>query len=387
FDVGTITTITYTATDECSNQKTCSFTVTVDAVDNGSITLDCPNNITVTAEAGQSGATISWAAPISSTSCPSGGLFINQTGGQTNGSFFPEGTYQIVYEAGDACNNIASCSFSITVLPESTGGDYCESESDFPYHDYIGGVQLNTLNNPSGKSKYSDFTAISTDLSIGIPYDLILTTAYSWTTYNESWKVWIDYNQNGIFEEPAEIAFSGTTIAPPNGTDFATLNGVITAPAGALTGATRMRVSMKRGNVMPEPCEILPFGEVEDYTINILGSNNTGLLGNDNTPNVTDRYENTNDLDDERREAITLYPNPTKRHLYLEAPKFAGLQVTISIYNHMGRLVKSIEKEAFPADVALRIDLKNQINGFYYIAIKAKDRKLVTKKFVIEDMR
>jgi CotH protein/GEVED domain-containing protein/chitobiase/beta-hexosaminidase-like protein/HYR domain-containing protein/lamin tail-like protein/type IX secretion system substrate protein len=385
FTVGTNTTITYSATDECGNQQNCSFTVTVDAPDNGFISLDCPDNIAITAEVGQTGTNISWAMVTGLTTCPSGGLSINQTGGQTSGSFFSLGTHQIDYEASDACGNTETCSFLITVLPENNSGEYCESESDFPYHDYIAGVQLNTINNTSGKSKYSDFTAISTDLNTGTSYDIILTTAYSWTTYNESWKVWIDYNQNGIFEEPNEVAFSGTTIAPPNGTDFATIIGIVTVPAGTLNGETRMRVSMKRGDVAPGSCENLPFGEVEDYTVNILGSNNGSLIGQDNVPNENDLE--VDGFESDRPEEITLYPNPTKRNLYIEAPKFAGLPVTITIYNHMGRKVKSINRDAFPADAPIRIDLKNQINGFYYLAIKAEGRKLVTKKFVIEDMR
>ena len=384
FAVGSTTTIMYSATDLCGNQQTCSFTITINAPDNGSISLDCPGDITVIAGAGQTGATVNWTEPDATTTCPSDGLATTQTGGQPNGSFFPIGNYQIVYEASDACGNQETCVFNITVLPESSGGDYCDSESEFPYHDYIGGVQLNTINNPSGKSTYSDFTAISTELTTGVSYDITLTTAYSWATFNESWRVWIDYNQNGTFEEPSEIAFSGTTIAPPNGTDFATINGVVTVPAGATSGTTRMRVAMKRGNAAPGPCEILPFGEVEDYSVNIPGSFTGSLIGQDN--NISSANEREADLSERHIDDVLLYPNPTKGRIYLEAPKFSGLPASVTVYNHLGQVVKSIEKDAFP-DSALRIDLNNPMNGFYYVAIKAEGRKLVTKKFSIETTR
>jgi hypothetical protein len=165
-------------------------------------------------------------------------------------------------------------SIRINANPGGGGGNpvpYCNSKSDFPWQDWIAGVQAGAINNPSGKSSYSDFTGLSTGLITGQPTPINLTAGYSWETWDEYWKVWIDYNQNGVFEEPGELAYSGVLPKPANGTPTAVLTGSLTVPFGTPIGKTRMRVSMKR-NSYAFPCETLPFGEVEDYSV-MIGTN------------------------------------------------------------------------------------------------------------------
>ena len=161
------------------------------------------------------------------------------------------------------------------MAPCAAPGTYCQSQSDFPWHEWIARVQLNTLDNASGKSTYSDFTALSTTLQQGSDYALTLTTGFSYFTWDEHWKVWIDYNHDGIFQEPDELVLYQVLTAPPAGTATASVTGTFKLPNTALTGPTRMRVSMKRGGA-PSPCEMLPFGEVEDYTVNIVNSLTSG---------------------------------------------------------------------------------------------------------------
>ncbi|GAB4251173.1 MAG: hypothetical protein Kow0027_14980 [Saprospiraceae bacterium] len=164
------------------------------------------------------------------------------------------------------------CTATGTVIVGTGNGQnaYCAAKGDFPWVDWITGVQLNDLDNSSGKSQYSDFTGVSTTLNAGSNYTVFLSNGFSWQTYDEYWKVWIDYNQNGAFEEPDELAFSRILSAPPLGTPSATLEGTIAVPATAQTGPTRMRVALKRG-AFATPCETIPFGEVEDYTV-VIGN-------------------------------------------------------------------------------------------------------------------
>ncbi len=366
FDVGTTTTITYTATDECGNNETCSFTVTVNAVDNGSITLTCPSDISVVAEVGQTGAVVNWTAASGSSTCPSDGLIITQTGGQPSGSFFEIGDYQILYNATDACGNDESCTFNITVLPGETGGEYCESEGDFPWHEWISNVQVNTLNNISGKNRYSDFTNLSTDLSPSLTYDINLTTGYSYTTYDEYWKVWIDYNQDGIFQEPAEVAYSGILSAPANGTPSATINGLISVPVDAATGLTRMRVSMKRG-AEPGPCELFGFGEVEDYSVNIIAGN----LVEDMPQNFARAQED-----------IEVFPNPAARQVNVVLEKNMNLDY-LEIFNIASKKVHTtlgIEEQK-----VYQFNVNNWPEGIYFIHLRLIDGRRITKRIIVNE--
>ena len=146
-----------------------------------------------------------------------------------------------------------------------TSANYCASASSNVNDEYIGRVQLNTIDNASGGQFYSNYTSISTDLSKDTQYTITITPTWTGTVYSEGYAVWIDYNQNGDFTDSGELVYSrsASTTTP--------INGSFTVPASASDGSTRMRVSMKY-NGIPTSCESFTYGEVEDYTVNIGGS-------------------------------------------------------------------------------------------------------------------
>jgi len=88
--------------------------------------------------------------------------------------------------------------------------------------------------------------------------------------------VWIDYNQDGDFSDNGEQVISRIVTAGTPGTTGLPATGNITIPNTALTGSTRMRVSMQRDSYAG-PCETFVNGEVEDYSINITSGGN-GLV-------------------------------------------------------------------------------------------------------------
>lgn len=139
---------------------------------------------------------------------------------------------------------------------------YCASASTNINDEYIGRVQLNTIDNASGGQFYTDFTNISTDLSKNTQYTITVTPTWTGTVYSEGYSVWIDYNGDGDFGD------SGEQVWTQAATQTSPVSGSFTVPASASDGATRMRVSMKY-NGIPTSCETFTYGEVEDYTINI----------------------------------------------------------------------------------------------------------------------
>ena len=146
---------------------------------------------------------------------------------------------------------------------------YCESMGEDTQFEWIETVSLNGFVNNSGNDEgYGDFTGTPIDLMLANTYEISLTPGFSGIEYGEYFKVWIDYNQNGTFEEPAELAFD-----PGEGSEQ-TVTGNILIENGTPTGVTRMRIGMRwegtQGNAAPEPCENHPAGEVEDYCVNIL---------------------------------------------------------------------------------------------------------------------
>lgn len=144
------------------------------------------------------------------------------------------------------------------------GGGYCASASTNVNDEYIGRVQLNTIDNTSGAQFYSDFTSISTSLTPGTSYTITVTPVWTGTVYNEGYSVWIDYNGDEDFADAGEQVW---TQSPTNASS---VSGSFTVPASA-SGTTRMRVSMKY-NGIPTECESFTWGEVEDYSVEFGGS-------------------------------------------------------------------------------------------------------------------
>lgn len=194
--------------------------------------------------------TSSWTTnPISGTSTTLNGLTASTS-------------YEVQVRSKCSGGSNSAYSASVTFTTTSTQVQYCASTSSSSNDEYISKVQLGSINNSSGAQNYSDFTSKSTNLSAGENYTITITPKWKGTKYNEGYAVWIDYNNDGDFNDAGELVFSKS---PSKST---TVSGSFTVPAGVVTGATRMRVAMKYNGV-PTACGSFDYGEVEDYTVNI----------------------------------------------------------------------------------------------------------------------
>ncbi|MFZ1679322.1 MAG: GEVED domain-containing protein [Saprospiraceae bacterium] len=141
---------------------------------------------------------------------------------------------------------------------------YCTSSGTNTNHEYIKKVVLESINNQSGSNNgYGNFTSLSTNLIAGTTYTINLTPGFVTASYNEYWRVWIDYNNDHDWTD------AGEQIGQASGTT--TVNVTFTVPANSATITTRMRISMQY-NAYPPVCGTFPYGEVEDYTLTIIGS-------------------------------------------------------------------------------------------------------------------
>ncbi|MEO0337955.1 MAG: M4 family metallopeptidase [Bacteroidota bacterium] len=141
---------------------------------------------------------------------------------------------------------------------------YCTSRGNDASYEWISNVTIGSFSNASGSAGYTDFTNQTVSVDEGQSYSVSLTPAFSGTIYNEYWKIWIDYNDDGDFSDSGELAFDG------GGLTNTTETGTISIPTGLGGTTTRMRVSMK-WNAAQTECETFNYGEVEDYTIDIGG--------------------------------------------------------------------------------------------------------------------
>ncbi|NIM16060.1 MAG: PKD domain-containing protein [Candidatus Aminicenantes bacterium] len=166
------------------------------------------------------------------------------------------GTYTVTLTATNSVGSDTETKVDYINVAEKP---YCASQGNIFSMEWIAGVQVGTMNNPSGAAGYTDFTSITCNLTAGDTVNVVLTPGFSGSTYTEYWKIWIDYNGDHDFEDAGEEVFSGF--------GSSTVSGSFTVQSG-VDIVTRMRVSMKYAGY-PTPCETFTYGEVEDYTADI----------------------------------------------------------------------------------------------------------------------
>ncbi len=227
-----------------------------------------PTNLTAS-NISDTGATLTWTASTDNVGVTQYNISIDGNVVGTSGTtsfnvtgLSPLTLYGASVTAQDAAGNVSgSANTSFTTL-DGPGATYCDSASTNINDEYIGRVQLNTIDNASGGQFYTDFTAISTNLSEGQAYTIIVTPTWTGTIYPEGYAVWIDYNDDKDFDDAGELVWSqAANTNTPNSGNFS-------VPSGTSLNSVRMRVSMKY-NGIPTSCETFTYGEVEDYTVNL----------------------------------------------------------------------------------------------------------------------
>ncbi len=226
-----------------------------------------------------SGATLAAGLSYQWQSAPSAtGPWTNITTGTTP-NFITSQTVDTWYQCIVTCSGLSATSSVVGVTTNSFLACYCTSAATSTFDEEILNVTLNTLNNSSTcgvaapgpgstASMYSNYTTLTpTILSPGVVYPLSVEIGTCNGSYTNCTKVWIDFNQNGLFTDAGENVY--TSPASSVGPHFEIGN--ITIPSGAISGNTLMRVVNVEtwDPVNINPCGTYSWGETEDYLVNI----------------------------------------------------------------------------------------------------------------------
>lgn len=173
------------------------------------------------------------------------------------------------YRVMSNCGGGSSAYSATATFATNAGGPqgYCTQTSTATFG-WIQNVQFAGISNNSGNnSGYSNATCSVATVSSGSSYPITLSPGYNNYSYNQYWRVYIDYNQDGDFADANEMAYESGSASTT------TVNGTIAIPNGVATGSTRMRILMKwlgSGDMgLPTPCTNFNYGETEDYTLNV----------------------------------------------------------------------------------------------------------------------
>ncbi len=146
---------------------------------------------------------------------------------------------------------------------------YCEAGASTQF-EFIQSVLIDTFANTSGDNGGYAFFGDSLNILLhtyGL-YDVTLEPGYQDGSYGEHFRVWIDFNQDGDFDDDGEMVFETAEPAQEPVT-FTLLLG-----PDVPTGLTRMRVGMtwagNGGTNWPDACGVEFEGEFEDYCLTIV---------------------------------------------------------------------------------------------------------------------
>lgn len=214
-------------------------------------TLSLQNNPSV------SGLTYQW------QSSPDGTTWTN-IAGATGSTLITQQNAATYYQAIVTCGAASNNSTPLQVPMSPATSCYCDAGATSTGFEKISNVTLNTINNNSSSTAgYENFTAISTSLEPGLPYPVSVSISNPFAP--DQVIIWIDYNQNGSFTDAGEQVYTSALGVGPH-------SGTITVPFTALSGSTRMRVRMHDSSLGANStsCGNSTYGQVEDYTVNIL---------------------------------------------------------------------------------------------------------------------
>ncbi|NQY10307.1 MAG: gliding motility-associated C-terminal domain-containing protein [Flavobacteriales bacterium] len=154
--------------------------------------------------------------------------------------------------------------------------DYCTSTFTDETSEYIQQVTLGDIDNVSGAETggYNFYTNDTALLFTGGLYSLSVDVNTA-SSKSERVKVWIDFNHDGFFDDadsPEGELFDLTTKSGSGTINFADN---ISIPLEALSGLTRMRITVQGSGpalVSCDPTGSDAFGETEDYLVYIKSS-------------------------------------------------------------------------------------------------------------------
>jgi len=197
---------------------------------------------------------------------------------------------------------------------------YCSNQGLSTSYEWINLVSINGQSHSSGDdSGYGNFVNQIFEIPIGENLDLFFSPGYARYSYKEHWNVWIDFDNDGSFDSHDHIFHSR---------QHNNVKAQVVLPQNLDPGKRRMRVSMSYFG-QEDPCGLMEYGEVEDYTIDFtessLASSRSGYRENKNISVIT--------------KSIDLFPNPANEYTVIRYSSDSEGTGVIQLYDLTGKKI------------------------------------------------
>lgn len=256
--------------------------------------------------------------------------------------------------------NSVGCDSVITL--DLTMEEYCTSRSTRNTFEWIKKVELeDDIDNLSNKNSggFGDYTSDTLVVDTSDIVSVTLTPGYRRRVYTEYWRIWIDWNYDGDFDDAGEKVFE------QKGKNVRT--GSFTVPVNVSSEDLRMRVSM-RWKRYATSCINYRNGEVEDYMVRVNGAQGyTGSISDGFPPLPTKMAEE--EVVGNLYEISEIFPNPITQggivsgYIRVEETGVKDLLVV----NTLGQVVKTVSVDCSSEENEFEISTDGLAKGLYFI--------------------
>ena len=217
----------------------------------------------------------------------------------------------------------------------------------------ITNIQLGDTDFPNEDETYTDNTELGNiaitqgqDTNLQITFD---TQGSGTSSYGYDVHVWIDFNDDYVFEESERVFTGESSASSPT-----TLDATFMVPAEATVGVHRMRIGTADGGQSdPDPCYSGSYGVTVDFNVNV----EEGLSINE--------FDTAN---------FRVYPNPVKDIMKLS---YTQNITTVSVFNMLGQEVIAMTVNATEG----QLDMSNLASGAYLVKV-ASENQIKTVKVI-----
>ena len=305
-------------------------------------TITCPGNIEVTAETSETSVVVDYEITFECNEDTPDGTELVLVNGLESGSAFPIGITTIYYRLMDGEDNVLDgCSFTIKVNDYYCATEYTAETEPITYVNFASIDNASSELPTAPKNEY--FLDITGQVEQGQTYPMVLK-GYTGGPFTNHFTVFIDWDQDGIFNTTDEKYFAGSINSSTGLDDIQALSD-ISVPGDAMLGITRMRIVKNYDTPANDPCGSYSYGQSEDYLIEV------GALR----------------INDRESSIVSFYPNPVDDVLHINSKEAID---SVVVYTVTGQKVSSVTFNA----TNMEVNVASLASGIYFMKVSSNGK-------------